>query len=406
MGTPYFSKVKKVAVIGGGAAGFFAALSAAQNHPQCHVVIFEKSDKVLAKVKVSGGGRCNVTNATHQSSQLVKSYPRGGKALKKAFAQFQTQDTIDWFQSRGVPLKTEADGRMFPTSDSSQSIIDCLMGQAQKAGIDIRMRTPVRSIEQLPAGFSLNNETFDAVIVATGGSPKASGFDWLVSLGHTVSEPVPSLFTFNMPGESVKSLMGLVVQDAVVRIQGTKLSHQGPVLITHWGMSGPAVLKLSAWGARELQSRGYAFTIQINWIGIANEDEVHDTIDAWLPEFRKKKMANACPFDLPKNFWLYLMTKAGISVDTLWLELGKKQRNRLLNTLLNDTYDVQGKTTFKEEFVTCGGIEVHEVDFNTMQSRILPGLYFAGEVLDVDGITGGFNFQAAWSTGFVAGQLR
>ena len=280
------------------------------------------------------------------------------------------------------------------------------MGQAQKAGIDIRMRTPVRSIEQLPAGFSLNDETFDAVIVATGGSPKASGFDWLVSLGHTVSEPVPSLFTFNMPGESVKSLMGLVVQDAVVRIQGTKLSHQGPVLITHWGMSGPAVLKLSAWGARVLQSRGYAFTIQINWIGIANEDEVHDTIDAWLPEFRKKKMANACPFDLPKNFWLYLMTKAGISVDTLWLELGKKQRNRLLNTLLNDTYDVQGKTTFKEEFVTCGGIEVHEVDFNTMQSRILPGLYFAGEVLDVDGITGGFNFQAAWSTGFVAGQLR
>ena len=406
MGTPYFSKVKKVAVIGGGAAGFFAALSAAQNHPQCHVVIFEKSDKVLAKVKVSGGGRCNVTNATHQSSQLVKSYPRGGKALKKAFAQFQTQDTIDWFQSRGVPLKTEADGRMFPTSDSSQSIIDCLTHQAQKAGIEIRMRTPVRSIEQLPEGFSLNDETFDAVIVATGGSPKASGFDWLVSLGHTVSEPVPSLFTFNMPGESVKSLMGLVVQDAVVRIQGTKLSHQGPVLITHWGMSGPAVLKLSAWGARELQSRGYAFTIQINWIGIANEDEVHDTIDAWLPEFRKKKMANACPFDLPKNFWLYLMTKAGISVDTLWLELGKKQRNRLLNTLLNDTYDVQGKTTFKEEFVTCGGIEVHEVDFNTMQSRILPGLYFAGEVLDVDGITGGFNFQAAWSTGFVAGQLR
>ena len=398
--------MKKVAVIGGGAAGFFAALSAAQHHPSSRVVIYEKSDKLLSKVKISGGGRCNVTNATFKAGPLSKNYPRGGKPLKKTFAQFETQDTIDWFSTRGVSLKTEADGRMFPATDSSQSIIDCLTHQAQKAGIEIRMRTPVRSIEQLPAGFSLNDETFDAVIVATGGSPKASGFDWLVSLGHTVSEPVPSLFTFNMPGESVKSLMGLVVQDAVVRIQGTKLSHQGPVLITHWGMSGPAVLKLSAWGARELQSRGYAFTIQINWIGIANEDEVHDTIDAWLPEFRKKKMANACPFDLPKNFWLYLMTKAGISVDTLWLELGKKQRNRLLNTLLNDTYDVQGKTTFKEEFVTCGGIEVHEVDFNTMQSRILPGLYFAGEVLDVDGITGGFNFQAAWSTGFVAGQLR
>ena len=396
--------MKKVAVIGGGAAGFFAALSTAQHHPNSRVVMYEKSDKLLSKVKISGGGRCNVTNATFKAGPLSKNYPRGGKSLKKTFAQFETQDTIDWFTARAVPLKTEADGRMFPATDSSQSIIDCLTHQAQKAGIEIRMRTPVQRITQQDDRIVVNDEAFDAVIVATGGSPKSSGFDWLAAMGHSITQPVPSLFTFNMPGESVKEMMGLVVPDALVRIQGTKLSHQGPVLITHWGMSGPAVLKLSAWGARELQARGYAFNIQINWIGIANESEVLDIIEASLPENRKKKMANACPFELPKNFWLYVLKKSQVNPDMPWLELGKKSRNRLVNTLLNDIYAVKGKTTFKEEFVTCGGIKADEVDFGTMQSRIVPGLFFAGEVLDVDGITGGFNFQAAWSTGFVAGR--
>jgi len=396
--------MKKVAVIGGGAAGFFAALSAAQHHPNSRVVIYEKSDKLLSKVKISGGGRCNVTNATFKAGPLSKNYPRGGKPLKKTFAQFETQDTIDWFSTRGVSLKTEADGRMFPATDSSQSIIDCLTHQAQKAGIEIRMRTPVQRITQQDDRIVVNDEAFDAVIVATGGSPKSSGFDWLAAMGHSITQPVPSLFTFNMPGESVKEMMGLVVPDALVRIQGTKLSHQGPVLITHWGMSGPAVLKLSAWGARELQARGYAFNIQINWIGIANESEVLDIIEASLPENRKKKISNACPFDLPKNFWLYVLNKSQANADMPWLELGKKSRNKLVNTLLNDIYAVKGKTTFKEEFVTCGGIKAGEVDFGTMQSRIVPGLFFAGEVLDVDGITGGFNFQAAWSTGFVAGK--
>ena len=404
MGPPYFSAMKKVAVIGGGAAGFFAALSAAQHHPSSRVVIYEKSDKLLSKVKISGGGRCNVTNATFKAGPLSKNYPRGGKSLKKTFAQFETQDTIDWFTARAVPLKTEADGRMFPATDSSQSIIDCLMHQAQKAGIEIRMRNPVKRITQQDGRISVNDEAFDAVIVATGGSPKSSGIDWLAEMGHSIAQPVPSLFTFNMPGESVKEMMGLVVPDALVRIQGTKLSYQGPVLITHWGMSGPAVLKLSAWGARELQARGYAFNIQINWIGIANESEVLDIIEASLPENRKKKMANACPFDLPKNFWLYVLNKSQANPDMPWLELGKKSRNKLVNTLLNDIYAVKGKTTFKEEFVTCGGIKADEVDFGTMESRIVPGLFFAGEVLDVDGITGGFNFQAAWSTGFVAGK--
>ncbi len=396
--------MKKVAVIGGGAAGFFAALSAAQHQPTTQVIIYEKSDKLLSKVKISGGGRCNVTNATFKAGPLSKNYPRGGKSLKKTFAQFETQDTIDWFTARAVPLKTEADGRMFPATDSSQSIIDCLTHQAQKAGIEIRMRTRVQRITQQDDSILVNDEAFDAVIVATGGSPKSSGFDWLAAMGHSITQPVPSLFTFNMPGESVKEMMGLVVPDALVRIQGTKLSHQGPVLITHWGMSGPAVLKLSAWGARELQARGYAFNIQINWIGIANESEVLDIIEASLPENRKKKMANACPFELPKNFWLYVLKKSQVNPDMPWLELGKKSRNRLVNTLLNDIYAVKGKTTFKEEFVTCGGIKADEVDFGTMESRIVPGLFFAGEVLDVDGITGGFNFQAAWSTGFVAGR--
>ena len=347
-----------------------------------------------------------MTNACFTPSSLAKNYPRGGKQLKKAFTEFQAKDTVEWFTSRGVPLKTEPDGRMFPQSDDSQSIIDCLMQEAHKKGVEIKMQAPVGSIVLYNGEYQLNAARFDRVIIATGGSPKTEGFDWLRTLGHTVSAPVPSLFTFKIPHEPVKKLMGLVIKDALVRIQGTKLAHQGPVLITHWGMSGPAVLKLSAWGARELEKQGYAFNIQVNWVGISNENEVSALIDEALPEIRKKKMANACPFDLPKNFWLYLLDKSGIDADSLWLELGKKSRNKLLNTLLNDIYGVHGKTTFKEEFVTCGGVNLSEVDFATMQSKVMPGLYFAGEVLDVDGITGGFNFQAAWTTGFLAGRLR
>ena len=397
----------QVAVVGGGAAGFFAALSAAHHHPNNNVVLFEKTSKLLSKVKVSGGGRCNVTHACFSPSAFAKHYPRGGRQLKKAFGTFSAQDTIDWFTERGVPLKTEDDGRMFPVANTSEAVIDCLLGEAHKAGIDIRMKAPVQSIQPLDGGgFDLHGEQFDRVIVATGGSPKATGFDWLVALGHTISTPVPSLFTFNMPGETITERMGLVVQDAIVRIQGTKLSHQGPVLITHWGMSGPAVLKLSAWGARELAERDYGFTIQVNWTGRTNEEEATRLMADAISASPKKKMANACPFELPKNFWVHALEKAGIHADTTWGELGKKPRNRLLNGLLNDTYSVAGKTTFKEEFVTCGGVTLGEVDFTTMQSRVVPGLHFAGEVLDVDGITGGFNFQAAWTTGYVAGQLN
>ena len=396
----------KVAVIGGGAAGFFAALSAAQHHPSAQVVLFEKTAKLLSKVKISGGGRCNVTHHCFSPSALSKHYPRGGKQLKKALGTFQASDTVAWFESRGVALKTESDGRMFPTTDSSQTIIDCLLHEADQRGVDVRLQSPVRELTPLaPGGFTLNGERFDRVVVATGGSPKREGLAWLEALGHTVINPVPSLFTFNMPGSDITALMGVVVPNALVRIQGTKLTQQGPVLVTHWGMSGPAVLKLSAWGARELATRGYEFSVQVNWIGVANEAEVNAAIDDAMPDMRKKKVANACPFELPKKFWAFLLARAEVPADAVWLDLGKKAKNKLVNTLLNDVYEVRGKTTFKEEFVTCGGIALSEVDFNTMQSRVVPGLYFAGEVLDVDGVTGGFNFQAAWTTGFVAGRL-
>lgn len=392
-------------MIGGGAAGFFAALSVRAHHPQAQVVLFEKSNKVLAKVKVSGGGRCNVTNATFSPSGLSKHYPRGGKQLKKAFNQFQASDTVDWFKERGVELHTEADGRMFPVSNNSQTIIDCLQREAVECGIEIRMQSGINQLRPGGNGWGVNGEAFDRCIVATGGSPTNKGFDWLRSLGHTIAAPVPSLFTFNMPDNSVTGLMGVVVPNAITRIQGTKLQEQGPVLITHWGMSGPGILKLSAWGARELAARNYDFTVQINWVGEPHAERALEHITLALPEMGRKKLINSCPFEVPRNFWAYLLERAGCDAQTTWMELNKKDRNRLLNTLLNDAYHVQGKTTFKEEFVTCGGVELSEVDFTTMESRIARGLYFAGEVLDVDGITGGFNFQAAWSTGYVAGKL-
>lgn len=393
-------------MIGGGAAGFFAALSVRAHHPQAQVVLFEKSNKVLAKVKVSGGGRCNVTNATFSPSGLSKHYPRGGKHLKKAFNQFQASDTVQWFLRRGVELHTEDDGRMFPISNDSQTIIDCLQREAAQCGVDIRLQSGINQLRPEGDGWKVNEEAFDRVIVATGGTPTSKGFDWLRGLGHRIAEPVPSLFTFNMPGDPVTKLMGVVVSNAITRIQGTKLSERGPVLITHWGMSGPGILKLSAWGARELAARDYDFTVQINWAGEPHAERARERVAQALPEMGRKKLINACPFEVPRNFWAYLLDRAGCDAQLTWLDLNKKDRNRLLNTLLNDAYHVQGKTTFKEEFVTCGGVELSEVDFTTMESRIAHGLYFAGEVLDVDGITGGFNFQAAWTTGYVAGKLQ
>ena len=399
----------KVAIIGGGAAGFFAAFSVKEHHPQAKVIIFEKSDKLLSKVKISGGGRCNVTNACFHPSQLSKFYPRGEKQLKKAFSVFQPKDTVDWFANRGVELKAEADNRMFPVSDDSQTIIDCFLREAQLKNIQILKQSPVVELTPKEKGFTLvfkaSKQDFDKVVVASGGSPKARGFDWLQNLGHSIVDPLPSLFTFNMPTEPIKELMGLVVENATARIQGTKLQYTGPVLITHWGMSGPAILKLSAWGARLLFDKNYQFNVQVNWLSIKNESEVNELLETTLPSIRKKKIANANPFGLANRMWLFLLDKVGLNPDSLWLELSKKNRNKLINVLLNDIYAVSGKTTFKEEFVTCGGVSLSDIDMKTMQSRVCKDLYFAGEVMDVDGITGGFNFQAAWTTGFIAGKL-
>ena len=399
----------KVAVVGGGAAGFFAAFSVKDHHPESQVTIFEKSDKLLSKVQISGGGRCNVTHACFQVSQLSKFYPRGAKQLKKAFSIFQPKDTVAWFAARGIDLKTESDGRMFPVTDDSQTIIDCFLHEVHVKKIQIIKQSRVNKLHPEKSGFTLvfneSKQHFDKVIIASGASPKVRGFEWLKNIGHAIINPIPSLFTFNMPEEPVKNLMGLVVENATARIQGTKLAYTGPVLITHWGMSGPAILKLSAWGARLLYDHNYKFNVQMNWLSVKSENEVHDIINSQMDRIRKKKIANANPFGLPNRMWLFLLKKVQINSDSPWMELSKKNRNKLVNVLLNDVYAVSGKTTFKEEFVTCGGVSLSDVDIKTMQSIVCKDLYFAGEVLDIDGITGGFNFQAAWTTGYIAGKL-
>ena len=403
--------IHRVAVLGGGAAGFFAALSAKTQHPGATVILFEKTSKVLAKVKVSGGGRCNVTNATTEISDLCKAYPRGGKQLRNSFYRFDTNDTRDWFESRGVALKSEADGRVFPASNDSQSIIDCLLDEAKKLGVQIEFHSAVQSMrlqqDRWLLDFSTKEtfESFDVVIVATGGSPKLSGFDWLEALGHLIVPPVPSLFTFNMPDEAITSLTGVVVENAQVKIQGSRIETSGPLLITHWGMSGPAILKASAFGARELSERDYQFKIQVNWVSERNTELLFQRLEQCAAQHPQKMIANQKAFDLPARLWHYLIDKCGISADKKWIDLSKKKGRQLAELLANDLYSVSGKTTFKEEFVTCGGVALSSINLKTMSSKSCQGLYFAGEVLDIDGITGGFNFQAAWTTAFIAGQL-
>lgn len=401
----------KIAIIGGGASGFFAAISCKTHHPKAQVTLYEKSNKLLAKVKVSGGGRCNVTHACFNNNLFSKFYPRGEKQLKKAFSQFDAQATVNWFESKGVRLIAEPDGRMFPVTNESQTIIDCLMREVKNLGISVVMNSPITAVKKDNTGYSLffkNAETksFEKIIVASGGSPKTEGFEWLKELGHEIIPPVPSLFTFNMPKEPIKSLMGVVANDVSIKVQSSKLSSEGPLLITHWGMSGPAILKLSAWGARELAEKNYSFKIQINWLGKMNETEFRDNLKNLLEEVKKRNVGNKNPFLLPSRLWEFLLSKAAISPETKWMDLNKKSLNKLINLLFNDVYAVSGKTTFKEEFVTCGGVSLQDINFDTMESRKCPGLYFAGEVMDIDGITGGFNFQAAWTTGFIAGKLK
>lgn len=402
----------KVAVIGGGAAGFFAACSVGEHHPGAAIHIFEKTGKVLSKVKVSGGGRCNVTNGCTSIAELSRAYPRGGKQLKKAFRTFSTADTMEWFERRGVALTIQPDQCVFPVSQSSQTIIDCLQGQAREYGVRVWAGTGVEALErkgeQIRLSFLRNSREpalFDKVIVATGGSPKRTGLAWLEALGHKIEAPVPSLFTFNMPDEPVRELMGVVVEPVTASIQGEKLSAEGPLLITHWGMSGPAILKLSAFGARLLSEQQYQFKVQVNWVNMPQTERVAEALWELGGAHPQKSMGNQRLPAIPKRLWAFLLQKAEIPEAKKWGEAGKKQVNRLAALLTNDTYAVRGKTTFKEEFVTCGGVSLESVNFKTMESRALPGLYFAGEVLDIDGITGGYNFQAAWTTGFIAGQL-
>ena len=407
---------KTLLIIGGGAAGFFCAVNAARMNPSLKVIIVEKTGKLLSKVKVSGGGRCNVTHACFEIPALVKKYPRGTNFLKKTFHQFNTSHCVQWFEERGVKLKTEADGRMFSITDSSQTIIDCLMREADQYNVEIMMNAEVKGIEVRNSNPEIRSEekkfkvlfsifefiNSDFVLVSCGGYPKSSMFNWLKALGHTIEEPVPSLFTFNMPSNPITQLMGVVAENTSVKIVGSKLCEEGPLLITHWGMSGPAILKLSAWGARELANKNYHFNILVNWVPKYNEQSLREGWQQIRNEHSAQKIINRNPFALPNRLWFYLLDECGIKQDIRWAELSAKEQNKLIKKLTAHEFEVKGKTTFKEEFVTCGGIKLSEVDANTMQSKIVPHLYFAGEVLDVDGITGGFNFQHAWTSGWIA----
>ena len=403
----------KIGIIGGGAAGFFSAIAAKENYPTASVTIFEKSRKLLSKVKISGGGRCNVTNGCTSISELCKAYPRGGRSLKKVFHVFNTKHTMEWFQSRGVPLVIQDDQCVFPVSQDSQSIIDCFLKECRRLGVLIKTQAGVKAIEQTEQGIELHfvddeqkTESFDKVIVTTGGSPKQSGLAWLEAINHKIEPPVPSLFTFNMPDEKITQLMGVVVEKAIVAIQGTKLKSEGPILITHWGMSGPSILKLSAFGARLVNEMDYSFKVQVNWCNKQRSDEVMRTLDAVVMQSPNKLLANVKPYGLSERLWLFLLDKCDLSSRKKWGELGKKGLNKLTNILTNDVYQVKGISKFRDEFVTCGGVSLKNIDLNTMQSKVCPNLYFAGEVLDIDAITGGYNLQAAWSTGFVAGMLK
>jgi predicted Rossmann fold flavoprotein len=390
-------------VVGGGAAGFFGAINAAQANPELRILIVEKTSKLLSKVKVSGGGRCNVTHQCFSPAELSQHYPRGQRQLKNLFHQFQASDTIAWFEAQGVKLKTEEDGRMFPVTDNSQTIIECFLLAAKTLGIKIETNTEVEKIEKKDSIFLVYTKSVlvaKKILIATGGYNKLEGYRWLTELGHEIVNPIPSLFTFNDPAKEFTPLMGVAVPNGEVKIAGTKFSQKGAVLITHWGLSGPAVIKLSSWAAVHLYQLHYAFTALVNWTGL-HENEVRTSLMKVKQE-NKKIVFNAAQFELPKRLWEFLCAKAGIEERKIWSELSNKQINRLVELLYACPFNIKGKTTFKEEFVTCGGVALDEIDLQTMESKKVQGLFFAGEVLDVDGETGGFNFQSAWTTAWTA----
>jgi len=399
-----------IAVVGGGAAGFFAAISAKQNNPEAHVTIFERGQKVLAKVLVTGGGRCNLTNSFARIGDLKQAYPRGDKMMKRLFNVFDHDDTWRWFEERSVKLLTQEDECVFPVSQSAQSVVDTLTKEAHRLGVEVRTGHALEGLKPLPNGdlqleFKAQKSlTFNRVAITTGGSPRAEGLQYLARLGHDIMSPVPSLFTFNIADAAFKDMMGTVVEDVTVSIVSTKHKASGPLLITHWGASGPAILKLSSYGARYVHDCGYRFQIAVNWIGLTNGTLVAEHLQGIVEGNRRKQLSSVHPFGLPSRMWLYILDKTGLGADKRWDELGKKGLNKLVETLTNDLYNVTGKGAFREEFVTCGGVSLTNINLNTMESKVCKNLFFAGEVLDVDAITGGFNLQAAWTTGYVAGK--
>ncbi len=396
-----------IVIIGGGAAGFFAAIRAAETNPEATVTILERGGEVLGKVRISGGGRCNVTHACWDPRELSRHYPRGGRELLGPFHYFACGDTVDWFARRGVELKIEADGRMFPITDRSQTIIDCLTDEAERLGVQVIRGQRVEMLTP-PAGKTApwavrtkkTTYTADRLLIATGSNPAI--WSLLAELGHTIVPPVPSLFTFNIQDDRIEGLPGVSVDAAALSIAGTKLAAAGPLLITHWGMSGPAILKLSAWGARLLNERGYEFELIVNWLNRHPED-VQQEIENTKTTENSGQITGRSPFALPQRLWRRLVAAAGILPETRWSELSRKGRHRLVEELTAGRFPVRGKSTFKEEFVTAGGVDLREIDFKTFASKRLPNLFLAGEVLDIDAVTGGFNFQAAWTGGWIAG---
>lgn len=396
----------RIVIIGGGAAGMFAAANL-KPMEGVEVILVEKTSKLLQKVKVSGGGRCNVTHACFEVEQLIKNYPRGGHFLKKEFYNFMPSDTINWFAERGVELKTEADGRMFPTSDSSQTIMDALLTEVNRNRVSVLFNREVAAIQPSEDGFTIQFKTganlfCQQVIIACGGFSKAASFDWLQAMGHSIAIPVPSLFTFNLPGHSITQLMGVSVPSVRVQVMGLKLEQTGPVLITHWGLSGPAILKLSAWAARELAAVNWNFRARINWLPQETETSLREEFQQLRQQIGSQLVMQRNPFGLPSRLWEYLANDAGVQQYITWGQLPARQQQQLMQRLVLFEVEVKGKTGFKEEFVTAGGISLREIDPQTMMSKKHPGLHFAGEVIDVDGVTGGFNFQHAWASAWIA----
>jgi len=394
-------------VIGGGAAGFFGAIQAASLNPLLRILILEKTSKLLTKVRISGGGRCNVTHHNFDPTKLSRHYPRGGNSLKKLFRTFQPGDVVHWFAERGITLKTEGDGRMFPVTDSSLTIIECFMSEARRLGICIELKAAPSSMAMKDGGFGIitdGGEVYETkkLLIATGGNPGLQSYQWISDLGHTIVPPIPSLFTFNDAMGKFKDLMGISVPDAEIKIAGTKFSRRGPLLITHWGLSGPAVIKLSAWAAEHLSQVNYEFDVLVSWIGAVKEDSIRAQLLAQKEVRRKQKVFTNALFGLPQRLWHRLCELSGIEESKVWGELSQRSVNRMLEFLIRCPFHIKGKTTFKEEFVTCGGVDVKEVDLETMESMVVKNIYFAGEVLNIDGETGGFNFQAAWTTATIA----